>query len=245
MLRTTLLLASFLLLFLCAFSADIDTARAHRLLIIPYQPNMHLSDADVDISIYSEMDLSKLRREFREKLMKNLQSRINTVYESKVLQDDFVGEDQDELENTYRSLFYQKDTIWPVSHPQKDTLMLQKKLFNSKEKKPAPSDKTYINVGFHDQLLLPELSRKYDVDLIVFLNEFDIKTNYNLRLDKEKEIYAREIKVHYSVFDRAGKQVYGDVASSQYPSNVNEIDEIISINFPGLSEYILASLKNK
>ncbi len=79
--------------------------------------------------------------------------------------------------------------------------------------------------------------------ILFFLNELDIKTHFEDCLDLALKIYQRELKVHYSIFDRSGKQVYGDVAVVKFPSNSNDVDEIIKSNFPGLSDHIIESVK--
>ena len=55
------------------------------------------------------------------------------------------------------------------------------------------------------------------------------------------KIYRRDLKVHYSIFDKTGKQLYGDVAVSHFGSNTNEVKEIINENFQTISDYILKS----
>ena len=59
------------------------------------------------------------------------------------------------------------------------------------------------------------------------------------------KIYRRKLKLHYSVFDVSGKQVYGDVAVVDFPSNSNDIAEIMQQNFPKIGESIVQHLPRK
>lgn len=222
-----------------------DSAQNQRILIIPYQPGMHLPDpADLDIAMASGVQLDEMRKIFREALLKSLQSQIVSVYDASILQSDHVGDDDNDNELIYHAEYFQQDTIWPISKPKKDSLLKMKTFFHPKTKKPFAIEKTYMNVGFYDQQLLGDLARKYSADKFVVLNQFEIKTNFNDCMDLARKIYDREVRVHYSVFDRNGKQVHGDVAVSHFLSNSNDIDEIIRSNYPRISSYILASLRN-
>lgn len=213
-------------------------------LVIPYKPMMHLSDADNDLSRYSELTPQEIREKLRVGLLKNLNSKLVLEYETKIPDQDFVQNDERDLELIYNSLAFGQDTVYPLkANAVKDSLHSKKKAFASKDATTKNIEKSYINVAFYDQKLLPDLARKYSADYFIFLNELDIKTNYADCLDLALKIYQRDLKVHYSIFDRNGKQVYGDVAVVKFPSNSNDVDEIIAGNFPGISEHIIASVK--
>jgi len=223
-----------------------DSSTTPRILIIPYQPGMHMPDpADLDISTYSGIQLDEMRKEFREGLLKSLRSKIVTVYDAELLQSDHVGDDDDDNSLIYHAEYFQQDTIWPVAHPKKDSLLKMKTFVNPKSRKPFAIDKLYMNVGFYDQQLLGDFSRKYNVDLFVVLNQFEIRTNFKDCMDLDLKIYDREVRVHYAVFDRDGKQVHGDLAVSHFLSNSNDINEIMRENYPRITEYILTSLNNR
>ncbi len=213
-------------------------------LVIPYKPMMHLSDADNDISRYSDLNPQEVREQLRIGLLKNLNSKLVIEYEAKIPDQDFVQNDDRDLDLIYNSLSFSEDTVFPLkANAKRDSLKWKKNLFNSKENEAKNKDKSYINVSFYDQLLLPDLARKYSADYFVFLNELDIKTNFADCLDLALKIYQRDLKVHYSIFDRSGKQVYGDVAVVKFPSNSNDVNEIIAGNFPGISDQIISSVK--
>jgi hypothetical protein len=48
--------------------------------------------------------------------------------------------------------------------------------------------------------------------------------------------------IHFSVFDYTGKQLAGDVAIVNLPSNNNNLDLIIKEKFPVISDYIKGQL---
>ncbi len=243
------LLSFFLLLISPASAAEnsdsgATTLREISFLVLPYKPMMHLSDADYDIARYSEMTPQEIRNELRNGLMKNLNTKLVMEYEAKIPDQDFVQQDDRDLELIYSSVAYGQDTAYPFKAEMKrDTVMRKMRYAASSTDKTDDRLRSYINVSFYDQQLLPDLARKYSADYFIFLNELDIKTHFDDCLDLALKIYQRELKVHYSVFDRSGKQVFGDVASVKFPSNSNFTDEIINNNFPAISDQIISSVK--
>ncbi|HPD54310.1 MAG TPA: hypothetical protein PLI08_10225, partial [Bacteroidia bacterium] len=83
----------FLLLSLAGPCYAASDSLRHRVLIIPYQEAMHLSDADPDISMGSELDLGEMRKTFRLGLLKSIKERTAEISDTRLLESDFVAED--------------------------------------------------------------------------------------------------------------------------------------------------------
>lgn len=215
------------------------------ILVIPYLPAMHLSDADFDIAEESEMDQGQVRARFRSGLVKAINKQFTDLYDIRLPEQDFVEQDMRDMDAIYHNLAFEQDVIYPVKYPQKDSSLIKRKLFRKSDgKNYKPIEKNYMNVVVRDPSLLPDLSKKYNNDYFIFLNELDIKTHFDDCINLALKIYQREIKVHYTIFDKTGKQVYGDVAVVQFPSNENRVDEIAKQNFPRVADYVLGSMKH-
>jgi len=208
-------------------------------LVIPYMPAMHLSDADNDISEGSQMEMTDMRSALRKGIVKALNKKFAEVYDVKGFNNDFVNSENGDMDVLYHTLLFEGDTVYPLKNPSrfavKDTTPVKKGV-----KKPTP-ESMYINVGIYDSSLVPDLSKKYESDYIIFLNEIDIKTHFDDCINLALKIYRRDIKVHYSIFDKTGKQLYGDVAVSHFGTNTNDVNEIMKENFPSISNYVLNS----
>ncbi len=218
-----------------------------KILVIPYNPMMHLSDADHEIAEYSQKKPETIRSVFRRGILQSVTGQLFGIGESQPLLSDFSTDIQKDLEMVYGSISYSMDTIFPILHPVKDSLKKKPSLFSksSATKIKEVRDVKYMNTRLSHPELLVHLSGKYGAELFVFLNQLEIKTNYSDCLDLALKIYRRELKVHYSVFNSSGKQVYGDVAIVDFPSNSNDVAEIMRKNFPKISEYILNSIPKK
>ena len=225
-----------------ASTPDTTTTNPHpSVLVIPYMPAMHLSDADVDISQGSEMEIPEMRATLRRGIIKELNKDFAEVYNMNGMKNNFVKDDNDDIDALYHAVAFERDSVYTLKDPArfaiKDTVPPKK----GAPKKPKP-EWQYINAKIYDEGLISELSKKYNTDYFIFLNEMDIKTHSEDCINLAMKIYRRDLKVHYTIFDRNGKQLYGDVAVSNFESNSNDVNEIMKKNFPGISAYILASL---
>jgi len=224
-----------------------ETQREYtRILLIPYNPMMHLSDADQDIGEFSELNGKQVRAAFRAGIMSHVGERLSKIYPTTSLLETSTS-DYD-LDMVYSWINYRMDTVFSVTHPMNDDTLQKKKSFFSKlhvAKAKEIHDLKFMNVTLHRVSLLTRLGEKYDADLFVFLNQFEIVTNYSDCMDLAMKIYRRQLKLHYSVFDITGKEVWGDVAVVDFPSNSNDIREIMEMNFPKIADYIGKTIPQK
>ena len=233
---------TFLLVIISGKAQDSAALPAPSVIVIPYMPAMHLSDSDPDIAEESQMDLGEMRKSLRNDLIASLNKNFAEVYDVKSTHSDYVKSSDRDLDVIYHSLLFGSDSTYPSKYPRKfavkDTSV--SRLKDASKLKP---EKQYINVSIADATLLPDLSEKYKADYFIFINELDIKTRFDDCLNLALKIYRRDLKVHYTIFDRNGKQVYGDVAVSHFESNANDVKEIAAKNFPKISDDILQSFK--
>lgn len=228
-------------LYVISFGQPVEPRENSRVLLIPYAPAMHLSMVDAELSMGSGMDIGEVRETLRNNLLRSLNTAMAGDRQVDVLKSDHVAAEDGSDQLIYHSLYYQQDTIWPIKFRGLDSL-LKKKVSYTVKNKLRPVEKAYINIGFHDQRLLGELAENYQADVFLFLNEFEIKDNFKDCMDLAGEVHDREVRVHYSVFDRSGKQLYGDVAVAHLWSNVNDVEAVMRSTFPSITDYILGSL---
>ena len=217
-----------------------------KVLLIPYPPMMHLSDADQHIAEFMGTTNERIRSEFRYGITRNVNMQLMKNYPTYSLLAIPSEENEKTLDMIYGSINYRMDTVFPVSHPVKDSA--QKKSIFSKSKTSKVKeihDLMFMNATLSHPALLTHLAEKYSTDLFVFLNQFEIITNYDDCLDLALKIYRRQIKVHYSVYELHGKELYGDVAVVDFPSNSNDTREIMLKNFYTLTDYMEKTIPTK
>jgi len=215
-----------------------------KVMIIPYEPQMHLSDADFDISEYSDKTPQQVRTILRSGITEQLNAKLQGSYQTHSLLQDLRPEARQELNRIYAGIEYSYDTSFAILHPKPDSASLKGKWNENKarkkelEKRSLSGGVNYMNVKVANPGLLKSLNQKYGADLFIFLTQIEIKTNAKDCFDLQAQLYGRDIKIHYTIYNVDGEQVYGDVAVVRFPSNSNEVDVIIDKNFPVIGDMI-------
>lgn len=96
-----------------------------------------------------------------------------------------------------------------------------------------------------DSSFVRRIAAKYECDLILSINQFEIKTNYNSCMDIANGIYRREVQVHYTLMTASGKRLQGNVALAAFPSNDNRVEDIAEKVFPEIANYIATQVQSQ
>jgi LysM repeat protein len=227
-----------------------------QVLVIPFDPYLYFSDADDEIAAKSKMPRTKIRDVFRRRLNALLEA---PGYEMIYLLGGRAKDTLSDLNRIYSSVSYNyqnaienpnyKPVVVPGVDTKNDKTWLEKqkdRLTNtSKDSKyDVPEDHgNYFGVKIRNPAdFFAYFGAKYSVDYYIFINQFEVKTNYENCLDRAAQNYERTFTTHFSIFDANGKQVAGDKFKTRYNSNSNYIFQIVADNCPKIAERILAEL---
>ncbi len=259
MIKKILPLCIFLAASLMGYTQEADTSASLfvRVMIIPFNPQDYLSDADQQLAEYNQLSVEQVRERFRYGLEASLNARI--LSDDKFDTQRFVSDDEElneDLKQIYYGygLKYEKPKVPVLEDDQRAKKSFGEKLaalFRDDSPSPDALDEVnlgevyastpedeYLNVHLASQRMLPELAEKYDVDFFVFLNMFEVKTDYETCLDRATNNFRREFTVHFSIFDAKGRQVYGNAARLYTDSNTLDMTEIVSRYIPKLTAFI-------
>lgn len=232
------------------FSAPPDSGLTHRIMIIPYDPQFYLSDADHDIMEATRQEPQKVRESFRKTVDLYVQHAIGSFRSCiSLLNDaDSLPELKEALMMAYSKTGYRYEKAMPLPVQKERADSVNKALKKlSKENTDSrtahnyhvvPPDARYMNAVINKPEILEGLFSTYGTDIFVFLNQFEIKTNYKNCLDIANKVYQRELMIHFSVYDYKGKQLAGSYAMSTFPSDSNNAAEIMKNCFPEIARLI-------
>jgi hypothetical protein len=222
------------------------SASTRKILIIPYEPKMHISDADKDIADYSNRSTQQMRAMFRMGLAHQVNTTLVTQYPTYSLLEDLRPEAQRELQRIYRAIDYSYDTVFSVQQMKRDAWgkkLSKKEQKERLEKQASAGDLKFMNVKMLDPQLLKELGTVYGADLFVFVTQVEIKTNKKDCAGAGLDLFDRDVKVHYAIYNKDGVEVYGGIATWNSDTSTNDVTAIMQQNFPPISETILTALK--
>lgn len=227
-----------------------DSLIYHKVLLVQFEPMMYLSDAEQDIVQKSEKKFEEHRMYLRKSLDHKIAAEVEQVIPCYSLLND-KSENAAQLSGAiYSGSSYRYAEPMKLKHAKSS----KPKSFpvNSKENndsKVAPQylttqgDAKYMNAVIENKDLFEKLNKEYGTDLFLFINQFEIKTNYNTCIDIERHVYKREVIVSYSMYDAKGKQVDGNLAHSFFPSDSNRDSDIAERVFPQIAASIANHVK--
>jgi len=106
----------------------------------------------------------------------------------------------------------------------------------------SKDESKYFAVKIKDPNFFNYFNTKYNIDYYIFINQFEVKTNYENCLDRARQNYERSFITHFSIFDSSGKQIAGNRIKINYESNENRIQKILADNMQKVADKIIAEL---
>jgi LysM repeat protein len=242
---------------------DFDKDRK-QILVIPFDPYLYFSDADAEIAAKSNIAMPKVRQMFRRRLnalldvqgyemirllggkTKDSTSDLNKIYGSvtygyqELLYSEYnPNNEQYKIQDNNGSTILKDDKSW--FEKKKDKMQGANTATATSYNTPKDHGK-YFGVRIKDPEFFNYFKQKYDIDYYIFINQFEVKTNYENCLDRAALNYERTFTTHYSIFDQNGKQIAGNKFKTNYNSNSNYIYTIVSDNAPKIVERIMADV---
>ncbi len=236
-----------------------------QVLIIPFDPHLYFSDADDEIAKASNIPRVKVREVFRRRLDALLDPpgyevihlmggrSVDSLLDLNKIYSSVTYNYKEILESEYYSPLEDHAEI-DVEDPEEKEGGTGIKGWVNKQKVRLTQEETvaagkhekfegkYFGVEIRNPNFFDYFSNKYSVDYYIFINEFEVMTDYEHCLDRSAQNYQREFVVHYSIFDKKGEQFAGNKFKVYYPSNSNDVMKIVADNVGKISQRILNDL---
>lgn len=231
------------------------------LVLIAYKPVMHLPDpaGDMELLVHSGKDLDAFHKYVRMGLDLRLGEEFKMGYSVISLLRNGDEETKRDLERIYGSVSYDYvERPLELDEKKKPVQIIKEKLAQKDDSPGRDAETTikdgqlssrktdrsqeYMNASIKDSSLLPYLVAKYNADIFVFLNQFELKKFFAKGEDVAYNKYGRDVIVHYTVIDKTGKQLYGNAATANIEAKYDNINEIINMTFPNISKEMFSHL---
>lgn len=226
-----------------------------RILIIPFDPYLYFSDADMEIAKQSKLEHTKIRQAFRRRLNALLEPQ---GYETVHLLGGRIKDSLTDLNRVYKNVSYNyQDALYNPNAQMQRVQTTQGQLkeadkthvvketndpLGNSRASLAKDEGKYYGVKISDPNFFPYFNSKYKIDYYIFVNQFEVKTNYATCLDRTTKNYERNFITHFSIFDNTGKQIAGNRIKIYYESNENNIQKILTDNMQKVATQIIGEL---
>ena len=241
-----------------------------QVLIVPFDPHLYFSDADDEIAQASHVPRNHVREVFRRRLNSLLDPRgyetihlmggrfadtladLNKIYSSvnynyeEILESEFNTADTRHSDNQIKPTEEPANKFSAMMNKAKDKVGQQPQATNAHNaaiaKKEEKFEGKFFGVKIKDPKFFEYFHNKYSIDYYVFVNQFEVVTDYEHCLDRAAQNYQRYFITHYSIFDKEGNPIAGNKYKVYYDSNSNDIERIVADNVLKISQRILNDL---
>jgi hypothetical protein len=224
----------FFLMFVSVFSfaqegtrnaASNGNSSTGKIMLIPFEPKLYMSEIDQKINQQTKWGFETIRENFRHQLDTQLKLKFQSIDPVISFYSDSAKMCKD-LEYVYKSTNLSYDL---VDKPTSAITVSEKKsgIKNGEIAVEVSDDKKFMNTKLTNTEALTYLNKKYKSEYFIFINELDIKNDMN-SYNMAEDVYQREIVVHYSILDRAGKTVNAGVSTARFTSKENNPKKISS-----------------
>lgn len=233
-------------------SSPASVRSGNRVLVIPFDPALYFSDADNDIAWQSKIQKQKIRYIFQARLNALLQA---PGYQCINLINNLAADSAYDLNNIYKNLAYSYQDIktssfQPIAPPKEKGLKAwvknkKEKVGLSKTAEPvgvAHDETKYYGVQVNDPNFFSTLSNSTGASYYLFINQFEIFTDFTNCIDRTTKNFVRNFRVHYTIYNVQGELLAGNKILIPYESNVNDINKITRDNLGKMASRIMADL---
>ncbi len=236
-------LFSFLLILVSNILPAQGTEKNSSIVLIPFLPEFYLSDAERDIMAQTHRSPDEYRYYFRKTLDLKIQAELEELGVCHSMLQDTTKNGKLLLEKFYEKAGYSYSE--PVGTKTKNENIFSK-ISKSLEETPdqhtsekvftADGEQKFMQAEIKDTALLNTICSNSQSQLIVSINQFEIRTNYKTCIDISNKIYQRDLIIHYSIFNTKGKQLKGNYIAISFPSNSSRDREIGERLFPEIAQ---------
>lgn len=239
-----------LLLIIACNTLHAQDSATTKFLLIPFNPDLYLSDIEQDIIQNTKMTPDEYRAYFRRALDLKIQGELKSYRPTVSLLGKEGEEDAKALKIFYAQSGY--NYIEPVGKGVGKVIDKKKGLFEKKtpeEKAPlyitTRGDDKFMSATVTDKAYFKSLLQENGSNYAISINQFEIKTNYSSCIDLSKKIYRRELIIHYSILDENAKLIAGNFLVVYFPSDVNKPQEFAEKTFKSVAESLLSQVKQE
>jgi hypothetical protein len=240
--------------------------KTKQILLVPFDPRIYVNDATSIILKKEKGSHDELMQYFRYQFNLQLSNAMMDSCTVISLFTDNTRQDQDDIDGLYSIISYElrpamknrpenreaskTKGYFATKREEKAELQRIKEIEESKSRiqqgeitgKPRSVDDMFLHIVFNQTDVLAEIASRRNIDLFMFINQFEIKGNYGdpyLTGNKKAE---RTIKVHFSLYNSKGNHIHGSFGSNMIPFDIDTKEDIVNLYFPEVIRQIIHNI---
>ena len=241
-----------------------EVGAKHRVLVVPFDSRLYMSSIDANIAQRTGLTHRQIKARMRHGLNLTVFGATRTHMPAISILDSEDPEVAKDLGYIYNSIGYRyeelpaeaeaeeveaktgaqklmgKFTRLTQRDPDNDYIEPERNKVEDIEEHPV---ERYMNTTIINPNMLTYLHQKYETDIVLFINQLDISNEVGTdSYSYAKNANQRRIKVHYSIYDVKGVEIYSGASIVYFSSKVNDMNTIVKDYFAAAAENIASHL---
>ena len=214
----------------------------HKVLVIPFEPRMYMSQIDHRINAETKWDQKKIKQSIRFGLDEEIYRSVKKKMEVISFLDD-TSKYKKDLYKTYSTVQFKFDKIPDQTKYEAPKSEKEKKqVKNGQLMADSDNGGRFMNARFKDNSLLKEFQTQYKTDVFLFINQIDL---FSSETPGSLNSHSyRTATIHYTILNADGKELNSGISSVEFPSSVNHPEKIASSYFSRVADEIANRMYN-
>lgn len=228
-------------------SKVIDNTTNHKVMLVPFEPRLYLSEMDYSINKQTGWTAREIKHRFREGVGRQCSKALKTKgFRVIDLMEDTAKYNR-ELRSIYSNLSYDYDKIpdqekYKVPENEKKQKGIEK---GQIQVETTAGERRFMNAKLTNAKLVPLLYATYKTDIFIFINQLDLKSGMDAANTTGVLQSGRKIVWHYTVYSYDAVELNSGVVEMEFPVKLNDPDKIIQTYFSQMASILSARLKDR
>lgn len=234
-----------------------EVGKRGRVMIVPYEPRMYYSEFDKEFAKKDNLEFRQINEKFRRGLefctIAESEKQSYSAFSLNNINDEVKISD---LESIYGSLKYSFTEYHANEKLKEDKGASMKAKKNSKEARdqtpiesgeiaiePSQGER-FMNSAITDDKLINYLHNKYGAEKYILINQIDLKNDLTGAYKADENGLSRILRVHYTILNESGLQIYAGVSAITFSNEMNEIEDLVKTKLPLIAEAMVSNLSS-
>lgn len=223
------------------------------LLIVPFESRMFLCEINRELATENQLSVKEITDRFTSALD---QSILYTFQERCDVSSFYLLEDEEaksDLSFIYSNIKLEYELVEAAREKngisklkskikKEDNSYQRGRIENGQVVTKRDDRERYMKAVVKEPQMLDSMHYKFNNKYFLFVNELDIKNIYEGAHQMAQMDFEREIKLHYTLYQKNGEILSTGVSKTHFPAKLNDINLIIKNYFPILAQQIYADL---
>ncbi|MFT5666018.1 MAG: hypothetical protein ACI9DK_000195 [Vicingaceae bacterium] len=236
------------------FTDDAINLSQKSVLVVPFESKMYLSDINKALAETNSLTSNQIIQRFTSAIDQSIYyafaekcsvSSFYQVEDSSAVEDLKYVFDNLELEYELVSKTVKKSKAKELKdklNREEDDSYQRGRITNGQIETKRDVRERYMKAVISDNSMLDSMHFKFNNDFFLFVNQLDIKNDYSDMIAVQKGTFDRIIKLHYTLYAKDGSILTTGISKTYFSNKENNINTIITNNFPILARYIFEDL---